>query len=223
MNRCGRGGESGGIRPARGRGDFARDIAVLGGLWSRWWQLGHLDEVAWSAPTRLPGWRVKELYAHVARGVDTLAVLLDSPATGMVVDVPDAAGYFARVPSGPAGAAQVARTAIRFAADTKPAALRERFGRRGPETLTAATAAGPHTVLASIAGPIHLHAYVITRIVEATVHHLDLQHALDIDERLPELAVRRTVQTLTQLTPAVPFIELATGRDTDRGIFPVLT
>ncbi len=203
-------------------GSFGDDIAILADLWLRWWQFGHrLADEQWSGPTRLERWRVRELYAHVARGIVTLGNLLADP-TGAPAEIPHAAAYFARLRGGPASADEVARIAVQFAADTGDAGLADLFGRAGIEVLTAAAALAPSTVLASIAGPIRLHSYLVTRIVEATVHMLDLQHALDAEAVVPEPALLRTVQVLVQLIPSASFIDLATGRGADP-VFPVLT
>jgi uncharacterized protein (TIGR03083 family) len=201
--------------------DFGDDIAILADLWARWRQSGYrLAGEQWSGPTRLERWRVRDLYAHVARGIPTFGNLLASPA-GTPAEVSYAAGYFARL-RGPASADQVARTAVQFAADTGDAALADLFGRPATEVLATAAALGPETVLASIAGPIRLHSYLVTRIVEATVHLLDLQHALGAATMVPEPALLRTVRVLVRLIPNEAFIDLATGRSTDP-VLPVLT
>ena len=201
--------------------DFGDDIAIVADLWARWRQSGRrLAGEQWSGPTRLERWRVRDLYAHVARGIPTFGNLLASPA-GTPAEVSRAADYFARLRD-PASADQVARTAVRFAADTGDAGLADLFGKPATEVLATAAALGPTTVLASIAGPIQLHSYLVTRIVEATVHLLDLQHALDAGTMVPEPALLRTVRVLVQLIPSASFIDLATGRSTDP-VFPVLT
>jgi hypothetical protein len=111
---------------------------------------------------------------------------------------------------------------MRFAAETGAAGLVDFFGEPRIEVLAAAAAQAPERALASIAGPIRLHSYLVTRIVEATVHLLDLQHALGAEVVVPETALRRTVQVLVRLIPSASFIDLATGRGADP-VFPVLT
>jgi len=203
-------------------GTFGGDIALLADLWLRWWQSGRsLTDEQWSAPTRLERWRVRELYAHVARGILTLGDLLAAPSDAPA-EITCAAVYFARLRGGPGSADEVARVAVRFAAETGDAGLADLFGEPGTEVLAAAAALAPETALASIAGPIGLHSYLVTRIVEATVHLLDLQHALGAEAMVPEPALRRTVQVLVWLIPSASFIDLATGRGTDQ-VFPVLT
>jgi uncharacterized protein (TIGR03083 family) len=202
--------------------DFGDDIAMLADLWARWQESGRrLAGEQWSGPTRLERWRIRDLYAHVARGIPTFGNLLASPV-GTPAEISHAADYFACLRGGPASAGEVARIAVRFAADTGDAALSDFFGKPGTEVLATARALKPETVLASIAGPIQLHSYLVTRIVEATVHLLDLQHALGTGAMVPEPALLRTVRVLVQLIPSASFIDLATGRSTDT-VFPVLT
>jgi uncharacterized protein (TIGR03083 family) len=203
-------------------GAFGDDLAVLADLWLRWWQFGRrLTDEQWSAPTRLERWRVRELYAHVARGILTLGNLVAAPA-GAQAEISCAAAYFARLRGGPASADEVARVAVRFAAETDDAGLVELFCEPRMEVLAAVAVLAPEMVLASIAGPVRLHSYLVTRIVEATVHLLDLQHALGAEVVVPEPALLRTVQVLVRLIPSASFIDLATGRGTDP-VFPVLT
>jgi uncharacterized protein (TIGR03083 family) len=195
---------------------------MLTDLWARWRESGRrLAHEQWSGPTRLERWRIRDLYAHVARAIPTFENLLASPV-GTPAEISHAADYFARLRGGPASADEVARIAVRFAADTGDAALPEFFGEPGTEVLAAARALKPEAVLASIAGPIQLHSYLVTRIVEATVHLLDLQHALGAEAMVPEPALLRTVRVLVQLIPSASFIDLATGRSADP-VFPVLT
>lgn len=51
-------------------------------------------------------------------------------------------------------------------------------------------------------------------VLEATVHLLDLQRALDHPPAVLLQALKETAQLLVELAPAVEFIEAATGRST---------
>ncbi|HWO65058.1 MAG TPA: hypothetical protein VNO31_33985, partial [Umezawaea sp.] len=73
-----------------------------------------------------------------------------------------------------------------------------------------------------IAGVMRLGDYALTRVLEATVHLLDLVAAVPGAAEVPERALRRTVDVLADLTPPAEFIALATGRASG-GVFPVLT
>jgi hypothetical protein len=76
-------------------------------------------------------------------------------------------------------------------------------------------------VIESFIGTIWLSDYVVTRLVEATVHLLDLQEALGVAMPIPNLALERCAAVLLQLTPLADFIEVATGRSAAK-LFPVL-
>lgn len=58
-------------------------------------------------------------------------------------------------------------------------------------------------------------------LMEATVHLLDAQRALDHPLFVPALALKDTAQLLLELTSAVEFIEAASGRSTQSPL-PVL-
>lgn len=58
------------------------------------------------------------------------------------------------------------------------------------------------------------------RILEATVHLLDLQRALGVPPEVPPARLEHTVGILAETTP-VGFIELPTGRS-EVEVFPVL-
>ena len=216
-------GTGGGRHRNTNGGDGGDDVATLAALWLRWWQIGHtLTGPDWTAPTRLPLWRVQDLYAHVARGVDVLAGLLAHPSTAPA-QLLAAPAYFKAVQEGPISAEDVARAAIRFGASTGTDGMVALFGHGGITVLTAAAALPPQTALDSVAGPISVGGYLATRIVEAAVHLLDLQAALSITTPLPQAARRRTVQILAQLPSPEAFIEAATGRAPAGSCFPGLT
>jgi hypothetical protein len=58
-------------------------------------------------------------------------------------------------------------------------------------------------------------------LMEATVHLLDVQRALDHPPAVPPEALRDTVQLLAEVAPPIDFIEAATGRSTHSPL-PVL-
>lgn len=58
-------------------------------------------------------------------------------------------------------------------------------------------------------------------LLEATVHLLDVQRALDHPPVVPTPALQDTVQLLAELVPAVEFVEIATVRSTHSPL-PVL-
>jgi hypothetical protein len=59
-------------------------------------------------------------------------------------------------------------------------------------------------------------------LLEATVHLLDVQRALDLPPDVPPEALRETSLLLAEIAPAVEFVEAATGRSA-RSPLPVLS
>jgi uncharacterized protein (TIGR03083 family) len=213
-------GNLGAVSPERGARSVGRadDVELLDVLWRAWHAAGlALTPEAWAAPSGLGDWTVRELYAHVARGVTTTSELAASPSEP---DVPDAAAYF-RALRGEKGAAQVAAVAREWAAARDVDALVGDFDGLAAATLTGVRAAGTG-VVTTIAGAMRLSDYVLTRVLEATVHLLDLAAVVPGVPTPPERALRRTVDVLTDLTPPAEFIALATGRASG-AVFPVLT
>lgn len=211
-----------GAVPARSAG-HPGDVDLLGDVWSRWLFEGRrMPATTWQTPSGLGGWTVRELYAHVARGVTTLAGLLAQPPGHGRPDLPDAAGYFATLMArGTDGARGVAQAAREFAAARSTVELVDDFDRFASTTLIGARAAGT-SIVPTIAGSLRLNDYVLTRVLEATVHLLDLCDAIPGVRPPPGPALRRTVDVLTDLLPAADFIRLATGRS-PASVFPVLT
>lgn len=198
----------------------ADDVDLLDLLWRTWHGAGlALTPEQWAAPSGLGDWTVRELYAHVVRGVATTAQLVPVEAEP---DLPDAAAYFLALRAlGGKGAEQVA-TAARDWSDARDLdTLVADFGEPAAATLAAARATGTGAVK-TIAGAMRLSDYVLTRVLEATVHLLDLVAAVPGAAEVPEPALRRTVDVLADLTPPAEFIALATGR-ASTGVFPVLT
>lgn len=201
----------------------AADRDTLAELWRRWHAAGlWMPADRWTARSGLGEWTVRELYAHVGRGVSVLADLLAQDPAGGEPDLPDAGAYFAALkPLGAAGAAQVAKTASAWAAERSDEALVATFRDPAAMIITALPAAG-NRVVRSIAGTIRVADFAVTRILEATVHLLDLD-AVASHTGLPAPdAMRRCVDVLTDLTPPADFVRAATGRPAPV-VFPVLT
>jgi hypothetical protein len=192
----------------------ATDRDTLAELWREWHSAGlWMPEDRWTAPSGLDDWTVRELYAHVGRGVSVLADMATQAPAGGEPDLPDAAAYFAALR--PLGGAEVARTAKAWAAERSDDALVEAFHAPVP-TLSR------NAVVRSIAGTIRVTDFAVTRILEATVHLLDL-HAVASHAGTPAPdALRRTVDVLADLTPPTDFVLTATGRPS-AAVFPVLT
>jgi uncharacterized protein (TIGR03083 family) len=200
---------------------YAENLKLLEALWQVWARQGlQLSAQDWQRPTRCTGWDVHALYTHVARGVDWLSTFLGQPST-KPLDFESAAAYFAHFRSYQAEAAtDNSRRVLALATQTSPDALVKQF-QAVAGTVIAQALTQADAVVESFIGTIWLSDYVVTRLVEATVHLLDLQEALGVSIPLPNLALEHCAAVLLQLTPLPDFIEVATGRSAAK-LFPVL-
>lgn len=195
------------------------DIVLLRQSWLDWAKLGaDLSEGEWERPTRLPGWDVRTLYAHVARSTGVLAAALQEPSDAEPQRT-SASAYFASFRDVREEAARSVDAAAREAAAEGPARLVASFTEDGPLVLDTAEAAGEATI-STVAGTISVPDYLLTRLVEATVHLLDLRHAVPGPGPAPA-AVDRVADVLVGIAGPVAFVEAATGR-ADPNIFPLL-
>ncbi|MBP2327970.1 uncharacterized protein (TIGR03083 family) [Kibdelosporangium banguiense] len=192
-------------------------------MWNRWHIAGRrMPAEMWTAGSGLGDWTVRELYAHVSRGVSTLADLIAQPLCTDEPELSDAAAYFAALrPLGKQGAAQVAQAARIWAAERADEVLVEAFHGQAGRVLAALSVNG-NNVVRSIAGTIRLSDFAVTRILEATVHLLDLGAVVAHAAGPTPDALHRTVDVLTDLFPPADFVLAATGRSSSV-VLPVLT
>jgi uncharacterized protein (TIGR03083 family) len=205
---------------------YSGRLDALEQTWRVWTELGEgLTENQWSTATRCPGWTVAALYAHHSVFPrDMSAPLPSSDAMGD----PVTAGELLRRFNAPEGVAHtmaetIADQVVSDAAEHTRRELIDRFSVHGPRALQRLRQAD-----ATLVVPWHTSGAVIMlvealRIVllEATVHLLDVQRALDHPPLVPPSALKDTAQLLAELAPAVEFIEAATGRSTHSPL-PVL-
>ncbi|GAB0106643.1 maleylpyruvate isomerase N-terminal domain-containing protein [Nocardia sp. JMUB6875] len=200
------------------------DIAVLEQVWQDWARrVPALTDDQWTAPTRLPGWRVRDLLAHVAPGPSVLDYLRGPRvAEPLVTDGPDMLRRF-NLPGGAAHtmAADVAERA-RHEAAAGPAAVIEYFLTNGPVMLALLSEAEPAAGIAHpVLGSVSFRAVAEIGVIEATVHLLDLIAAIG-GPPPPEAALRRTVEILAAVPPSTAFIEAVTGRGPAEAVVPIL-
>jgi uncharacterized protein (TIGR03083 family) len=200
-------------------------LTTLGLLWAAWEHQGRgLSADQWQQPTRLGDWTVRMLYAHAASwpagfahlvGQVRQAVPTHASAAGLL-------GEFNR-PGGIATsqADRVAAAAREDAAAYTPAQMIEQFSVTGPNAITTARELGSVVVDYFGRAMLALEEAVSIGILEATVHLLDLQRALEVPPEVPRAGLEHTVVLLAMMTPPVDFIELATGRS-QVALFPVL-
>ncbi|HET7311706.1 MAG TPA: sterol carrier family protein [Mycobacteriales bacterium] len=172
--------------------------------------VAQLPPDALQRPTRLDGWRVAELVAHV--GLDMAAVpryLAGAPATRAELDAVDYALACA------AGAAAVDERARLMTEEARPAELRTLVHERRLEADQASATAGATFVVPARLGAIGLSDYLATRCVESTVHALDLADALDSSPALDDEAVAVSVKVL-----AAALARRAPGRSVELRVPP---
>ncbi|GAB7051807.1 maleylpyruvate isomerase family mycothiol-dependent enzyme [Catenuloplanes indicus] len=201
-------------------------LTALGELWAVWAAHGHdLDAARWTRPTRLQGWDVKALFAHLAAWPHGFAQMLglvraDEPthpsATALLRDLNRPGGLAALQ------APRVARGARDAAQQYTPAQLTEAFAEVGPRALTAARALGPVVVDYFGIARLTLTEAAGIGIVESTVHLLDLQRALGREPAVPPSGLAQTAEILAAIPSPIAFIEAATGRATGP-LFPLVS
>ncbi|HEX2029238.1 MAG TPA: maleylpyruvate isomerase N-terminal domain-containing protein [Nitriliruptorales bacterium] len=190
-----------------------------------------LDHVRgpWQARrTRLPEWNLGELVAHLARGAARVAAYLAEapPATAEVGWL----DYWRRARD--LDPAAIAERSRREAAAARPEELRERFSTAWRGAVEAARVAVPGRLLPSPVGAMRLDHYLTSRVVEVTVHGLDLRAALGLEEVATPQGLVVTCAVLEGLAGGRPsdleedvgFVLAATGRRPHGAAgFPLLT
>lgn len=191
-------------------------VQALGKLWQVWLsECRQMSDAQWRLPTRCGEWDVMSLAAHVSSGVGGL----DALVTKRVVDGPAVITTAAELiravkPSSDVAeelSVKVARSARDDADQSTAAELVHRFEQG--VSLCSADSVDVQAVCDYFGrGYATVEAAVDLRVVEATVHLFDLQIALDKPLDAPVEGVRITRDFLTDLVPAIDFIEAATGR-----------
>lgn len=168
---------------------------------------------AWEAPG-LGVWDVRALVGHTSRSLTTVRDYLAKPADSVVCE--RAADYYAAI--GPylssQGEGDVAARGVAageaLGADP-PSAVRDLLGQ-----VREALAQEGDPVITTFAGGMRLQDYLPTRVLELTVHCLDLADALGLAYEFPAEAVELTVGLLGQVgmvTGRAPQVmRLLTGR-----------
>jgi len=88
----------------------------------------------------------------------------------------------------------------------------DHFGAGGPAAVEVLRAADPAAPVLWATFATTLNEVLRIAVMEASVHLLDLQHALGQPPEVPPDALAVTVRLLAEVAPAVEFIEAATGR-----------
>lgn len=203
-------------------------VTALGQTWQVWSKLGgSLAEAQWTVPTRCTGWDVACLYVH--HSLFPRALSAPAPRSGAGPGSrPLTASEVLRIFNAPGGLASTAAPAIQ-AQVVAEAARRTRdelvdpFRTLGPTVIGNLRAADPDLVVAwpAVEAGIALGEALRIVLLEATVHLLDVQRALDQPPAMPEAALACTLQLLAEVASAVDLIEAATGRSSTPP-FPVI-
>lgn len=177
----------------------------------------------WYAPTKLEGWNVLTLVAHTMRAFVTIIDYSANP-----LDVPpvhDRISYY-RFDGRLAGGA-VSQRAVDAAARLNPETVPADFVRAMETALAILDKLPPTTVIKSIFGPIDLAEYAPSRLIELTIHGLDLTLALNQPAQFDPTAQAITVEILealldqprpAELTDDLTFIKAASGRERYPGV-----
>ena len=180
-------------------------------------------EPVYGGPTRCPPWNVKGLVGHLWRDVDRIISYAGGPGSGPAARAEtDAVSYWRSydlVVEAPLISQRSSEVADRFATG---ADLARSFARHWPECIAAARAMKPGDVIRTRLTWIRIDEFVGTRVVEATVHGLDLAEAAEMRPwpTAGGLAITRAIllALLGGPPPAslagddIAFIETATGR-----------
>jgi uncharacterized protein (TIGR03083 family) len=182
-----------------------------------------LDELDFTKPTRCPAWDVKQLLGHLYRDVDRINAALDSdPPPGPTHDSVTYFRSYDPTPGG-SGALGVADRAKEVAARYPTGrALGAAWDQLWPATLDRASIADRARIVVTFGPALTLDEFLKTRVLEVTVHRMDLEDALGRRGWGTDTAVSIVDDILVGLLGTEPprsldwdvvdFIEAATGR-----------
>ena len=138
--------------------------------------LATVPSPAWAAPA-LGSWTLAELVAHLIRQVTRLTAYAGEPVGDAEPSV-DRFGYYRynHAAMAPDVAARAVQEARKVDAETLPALFAESW----PDDAELAADLPADRLVATIRGAMRADEYLATRVLEVTIHHLDLRAALDL-------------------------------------------
>jgi uncharacterized protein (TIGR03083 family) len=180
-----------------------------------------MPEEDFDRPTRLPEWNVKQLLGHMTRGVERINVFLDAPPPP-AADT-DAISYWTRYDPF-TDSSEVAQrgkdVAAGYESGQQLAAAWDETWRRAAGR--AGTEDRERLVEVSWGPALTLDEYVKTRVLEITVHRMDMENALGLKGWGTDAAISIVDEILEGLLgeepptelewDAVDFIDVGTGR-----------
>lgn len=217
---------AGGVRSFRGRCSTLTVWDELDIQWRGWAALGsELADDDWGMSTRLPGWSVRDLYAHVAAWPVMFERLIAAAPANQPPVWRDAAALLREFnqPDGMAtSAAEAVADAARRAASTRGlSTLAEQFAQVGPRALRLGRQQPDKIVDYLGSGTVRLVDAADIGLLEAVVHRLDLNDALDRSDTPSPSALARVRDVLVRMADPIEFVEAATGRSKVQ-VLPVL-
>ena len=193
-------------------------IATLVNAYDEQWRalrhwLGTVDDQAWLLPSAVTGWTVRDLVAHFALVADSLAAAAAAPTSMPPLSVAD---YLAAYSQGAPAIDVPTRDLVAAASFDVRSALDER-GEAARAAVSALVAQGvdPMVVVQARRGPIRLDDFMLTRLVELTVHGDDLARSVPEGPPLTRAAVQLAVRCLTGVAA-----ERAPGRSVELRVPP---
>jgi uncharacterized protein (TIGR03083 family) len=172
-------------------------IDTLTGVWAELSRIGApLTESQWKAPTRLPGWNVQAIYAHLIGTERMLEGLPGAPARDPLVATPHVRNAIGDIVEN-----EVAWRAERSGAEVFAEWEDLRANREA--TLRAA---GPEYFaqpMVNPTGPGTMTDFLAVRILDCWIHEQDVRQALSLPPRLDGPAAERTVDRLVRTIPIV--------------------
>lgn len=165
----------------------------------RSWLIG-VPDTQWPEPSALPGWDVRRLVAHLVLIHHGLEQRLDQPSAQSPVPVGEFVRRYRR------DVEQIESATTDAATDLGPAALRAELDRSADGVAARLTRDAPGVVVGG-RGPIKLHDFLTTRVVELVVHCDDLSRStpdrapIELDRGATTVTVRTLAEILTAQAP----------------------
>jgi len=175
----------------------------------------------------LGSWTVAELVAHLVGGVSRITEYTDREVPADAVPL-DRVTYW---DEGGIDAGEIAARAVQAAREVDAETLPALFTEGWSADAELATSLPADRIIVSVRGPITLDEYLATRVLEVTIHHLDLRAALDQPASTTAAAGELTMGMLERRLGGprprnmgrVRFLQVATGRiPSDDPRFPLL-
>ncbi len=154
--------------------------------------VGTLRDSDFAQPSAVAGWTVRELVAHFALVADSLALAAGSPTTKRPLSLSD---YLASY----AGGAVMISTRTRDMATSPVLQTLDDRALAVTQAMSAFVAAGGDgaRVVAARRGPVRIDDFLLTRLVELTVHGDDLGRSLPSGPPMTRAALQHAVRCLT--------------------------